>query len=249
MSDYQIAKDGTIFHIKEDGTISKLGKIENDKIVSIPSTSSSSNSGSGKGAMAFFLVAFIIAAIVLGYLLAQSKSDYNYMVSSYTSKISSLNIEISSLEENLTTARSERDAARQELTSFRNVVGRTIPLVISDIEIANTTNEGTIETNYGATLYSNRSMFFKPQIKYMGFSSGNITLYVKLYTPSGIMSTGSSSPPGYSYSSSVYFSSGQNTAQLSGWGSSTKGHWPSGTYRIEIWYNNSCLKSKSFTVY
>lgn len=249
MSDYQIANDGTIFHIKEDGSISKLGKIENDRIVDVPSTTSTSDSGSGKGALVFFLVVFAIATLVLGILYSQLKGDYDYSVSNSSSRITSLENKVSSLEGDLRTARSERDAAKRELSDFRDNVGRTIPFVISDIEIANTSYDGTVETAFGSSIYSSRSMYLTPRIKYVGFSSGSKTIYVKIFNQYGSLSTGSSSPSGYSYSTSFYVSTGQNTSQLSGWGSSTKGHWSSGTYRIEIWYNNSCVKSKSFTIY
>ena len=40
-----------------------------------------------------------------------------------------------------------------------------------------------------------------------------------------------------------------NTYSLNGWGNRNKGHWTSGTYRIEVWYENTCLKSKTFTIY
>lgn len=250
MNDYQISNDGTIFNIKEDGSISKLGKIENGRIVSISNSTTSSNSDSGKGALMFFLVVFIIATAVLGVLLGQSKSDYEYAVSNYSSRISILETKINSLEGDLITVRSERDAAKRELSDFKDNVGRTIPFVISDIEIANTSYDGTIETGFGSTIYSSRSMYLTPRIKYVGFTSGSKTIYVKIYNnASGILSTGRSSPSGYSYSTSFYFSTGQNTFQLSGWGSSTRGHWSSGSYRIEIWYNNSCMKSKTFTIY
>ena len=245
MNDYQISNDGTIFNIKEDGSISKLGKIENGRIVSISNHTASSNSDSGKGALMFFLVVFIIATAVLGVLLGQSKRNYEYAVFN----ISTLETKINSLEGDLITARSEKDVAKRELSDFKDNVGRTIPFVISDIEIANTSYDGTIETGFGATIYSSRSMYLTPRIKYVGFTSGSKTIYVKIYNASGSLSTGRSSPSGYSYSTSFYFSTGQNTFQLSGWGSSTRGHWSSGSYRIEIWYNNSCMKSKTFTIY
>ena len=79
-NDYEISQDGTIFHIKEDGTISKLGKIENGQIVKPESeTSSSDDSPSWKGILIFFLVGFAIATIVLGVLLHQAKEDYYYV--------------------------------------------------------------------------------------------------------------------------------------------------------------------------
>lgn len=249
MSDYQIANDGTIFHIKEDGAIAKLGRIENDRIVDVLNTTATSDPDSGKGVLVCFLVVFALATLVFGILFFQLKEDYDYSVSKSSTRISSLESKVSSLEGDLRTARSERDAAKRELSDFRDYVGITIPFVISDIEIANTSYDGTIETAFGSIIYSSRSMYLTPRIKYVGFSSGSKTIYVKIYNPYGTLCTGSSSPSGYSYSSSFSVSTGQNTYQLSGWGSSTRGHWSSGNYRIEIWYNNSCVKSKSFTIY
>ena len=248
MNDYQISNDGTIFHIKEDGSISKLGKIENDRIVSI-NNSSPSDTSSGKGALVFFLVVFAMAALVLGILLAQSKNDYDYLAYNSSSEISSLKNKISSLERDLSSAKNERDLAKRELSDFKDNVGRTIPLVISDIAMGITNYNGTIETNFGSTIYSSQTMYLTPKISYMGFASGNKTFYVKLYYPDGTMSTGKTSPSGYSYSDSAYISTGQHSFQLMGWGNSTKGHWRAGNYRIEIWYNNTCLKSKIFTIY
>ena len=93
-------------------------------------------------------------------------------------------------------------------------------------------------------------MYLQPRIKYYGISSGTKTLKVKWFNPEGSLRTGTSSPYGFSQSDSHYIYSGaDNTLTMNGWGNETKGHWKAGTYRIEIWYGNTCLKSKSFTIY
>ncbi len=125
-----------------------------------------------------------------------------------------------------------------------------IPIYIKNIEMANTYSDGTYETRYGNTIYSSYTMYLKPKITYVGINSNSrVTLKVKLYTPSGTLSTGSSSPTGASYSDSFTVGRGENTQELSGWGNSSKGHWGKGKYRIEVWYNDMCLKTKSFTIY
>lgn len=245
MNDYQISNDGTIFHIKEDGSISRLGKIENERIIGINNSPAPSNARSEKGALVFFMVVFAIATLIFGVMFAQYKYNYD----NASSKIISLERKISSLENDLGIARSERDLAKQELSDFKDNVGRTIPLVISDIMIGNMNNNGVIETNFGSKIYSSQTMYLTPKISYVGFTSGNKKFYIKLYYPDGTMSTGTTSPSGYSYSDSAYISTGQHSFQLMGWGNSTKGNWRAGNYRIEIWYNNTCLKSKSFTIY
>lgn len=205
MNNYQVANDGTIFRIKEDGSIVKLGKIDNDRIVGVGPTLNDTNSG--KGTLILFLILFAIVSLVLGIMLAQLKSEYahNNAYSSYrihsleneVSSIPALKKRIHSLESELTNARNARDAAereasnhRRELADFRDKIGQTVPLSISDIEIANVYEEGNIETNFGERIYSSRTMYLKPRITYEGFSSGQKTLYVKIYRPNGVMSTG-----------------------------------------------------------
>ena len=93
-------------------------------------------------------------------------------------------------------------------------------------------------------------MYLRPRIKYTGINSGRtITLKVKWYTPDGRLSTGNSSSNGFSQSESLYVYSGSNTTTLNGWGNDTKGNWGKGTYRIEIWYEDVCLRAENFTIY
>ena len=131
--------------------------------------------------------------------------------------------------------------------SFRSQVASTYPIIITDIQIANAYKSGTIETDYGYAIFSSYTMFLKPRINYYGLSYGTMNFRIKLYNPDGSLSTGSYYT--YSYSEDVYVYEGENTYTFGGWGNETRGNWKSGTYRIEIWYGNSCLKSKEFTIY
>lgn len=124
----------------------------------------------------------------------------------------------------------------------------SLTISISSIKIGNVYKDGSIETNYGNTLYSSYTMYLKPRIDYYGYKTGSVTLYQKLYTPYGL-STGTSSPSGYSTKTEVYLYEGNNTTELQGWGNERKGHWSSGWYRYEVWYNGKCLASESFYIY
>lgn len=252
-SDYEITNDGTIFKIKEDGSISKIARIEdNGLITTLSGAVKTANSGS-KGGYWFFIILFAIAAIILGGLYVESEANYSYAnqerieyrhnYENESSTTSSLRSEISSLKQ-------ERDNAKSELSNLKSKVSNTYPLIINNIEIANITSDGDILTNYGNSLYGSNTMYLQPRIKYTGLTSGNKTLKIKWYTPDGTISRGTASPSGFSLSESVYVYSGDNHYMtLSGWGNDVKGNWRSGTYRIEIWYENSCLKSKTFTIY
>lgn len=202
------------------------------------------------------LVLAVLACGVGLFFLNGSLNDTKNKLSSARNEISELNNKVSNLSKELDNTknslritREERDEAQQKMNDLKDKIGSSMPLIITDIQIANTNNSGDIETDYGNTIYSSSTMYLKPKISYTGIKTGeNIDLNVKFYTPSGL-STGSSSPYGCSYSTSMYVYSGENTETFSGWGGSSRGHWRSGQYRFEIWYGDVCLKSKSFTIY
>lgn len=164
------------------------------------------------------------------------------------------------LQSSLSYCQSELSSSRKELTSCQTSLRKAennfsafkkkFPIDITDIEIANTYQNGNIETNYGYTIYSRNTMFLRPRIKYTGINSGQtIILKVKWYTPNGSLSRGDSSPNGFSQSESLYVYSGSNTTMLISWGNKNKGYWGKGTYRIEIWYEDVCLRAENFTIY
>lgn len=205
------------------------------------------------------VILLILAVLACGvglFLLNVSLNDTKNELVGARNEISKLNSKVSNLSEDLDNTktslqitRKERDEAQQKMNDLKDKVVSSMPIIITDIQIANTNNSGDIETDYGNTIYSSSTMYLKPKISYTGIKTGeNINLNVKFYTPSGL-STGSSSPYGCSYSTSMYVYSGDNTETLSGWGGSSRGHWRSGQYRFEIWYGDVCLKAKSFTVY
>lgn len=205
------------------------------------------------------VILLILAVLACGvglFLLKNSLNDTkneltsaNNNIRKLISKVSNLSEELDNTKTSLRITREERDKAQQKMNDLKDKVGSSMPIIITDIQIANTSYSGDIETDYGNTIYSSSTMYLKPKISYTGIKTGeNINLNVKFYTSSGL-STGSRSPSGCSYTTSMYVYSGDNTETLLGWGGSSRGHWRSGQYRFEIWYGDVCLKAKSFTVY
>lgn len=94
-------------------------------------------------------------------------------------------------------------------------------------------------------------MYLCPVIDYVGFKSlNNKTFYVKFYDSWGNLIQGKSSPSNYSYYQTININQGiQTNVSVGGWGSDKKGHWTTGTYTVEIWYQGKCLKTKDFRVY
>lgn len=159
--------------------------------------------------------------------------------------ITALNGKINNLQASLSQEKSDREKAENKLSKVESYM----PVVITDIEIANVYQSGSIETDYGNTIYNSYTMYLKPRIKYTGIKTGeSITLNIKLYTPTGL-SRGSSSPSNCSWTESFYVSEEDGTQAFQGWGGPSKGHWSSGTYRYEFWYGNVCLKAKTFTIH
>jgi hypothetical protein len=125
-----------------------------------------------------------------------------------------------------------------------NVISNYYPLVIKSLKIGNTDYNGNLETEYGGVLYSAASMYLTPRIEYIALKDITVTLYIKLYM-NGDLITEDSSPSGYSMKDDISVSS-TGTVVLVGYGDSTKGYWPAGYYRYEIWYDNMCLKAVDF---
>lgn len=181
--------------------------------------------------------------------LSRNKTELNTLNKNLAAYKDSLKIKekhISKLDSELLKSQTSLKSVEAKFSSLKN----TFPINITNIEIGNTYYDGRIDTNYGDIIYSKNTMFLKPKISYTGIDPGrSINLKVKWYEPNESLSTGDSSPSGFSQQSSLYVYSGSNTETLTGWGNKNKGHWAKGTYRIEIWYENVCLKAKTFTIY
>ena len=138
-------------------------------------------------------------------------------------------------------------------------ISSSIPMLITDIEISNIYEGGRIQSDYGSDIYSNEARFLKPRITYtriremMIYSlTESVDLNVKLYSESDKVSTllnNLNSPEGYTYSSSVLIEDGRDKKiELPSWGYGEHSVFAPGKYRIEIWHNDVCLRSKTFWI-
>lgn len=155
---------------------------------------------------------------------------------------------ISSIENNVEKERGQTKKVTDDFNAFKKNLANN-PIIIYDVQLANTDSNGVVETDYGGYIFSFYSMYITPKIKYIGVTSGKQTLKVKLYYPNGTLSRGDSSPTDCSYTSDQYISTGKNELTLSGWGGDKRGHWSKGNYKIEIWCGNTCLYTKVFKIY
>ncbi len=165
-------------------------------------------------------------------------------------KVDSMYGEILCLNENIDAERARRERVDSNFCSFKESVSSSFPILVTNIEIANIYKDGRIETGYGYSIESSRSMFLCPKITYTGIRTGeDITLYYKLYDEYGELFRVNSAPEGYSMGGKTYVYSGSgNTYAFLGIGVEDKGHWRKGKYKCEIWYADKCLMSKTFII-
>lgn len=140
---------------------------------------------------------------------------------------------------------------RVQYDKYQSVVSKAYPMIITKIEIGNIDDDGETYDDFGEKIYGSNTMYLTPKIVYYGLKSHtSIWLKVKLFDSDGVMRTGKTSPEGYTYEDEIsIYDFGRDSCILTGWGSKNKGHWKAGSYRIEIWYSDVCLKSFKFTIY
>ena len=122
------------------------------------------------------------------------------------------------------------------------------PFKVTGCSVGNEDKKGKIITDFGNTIYSYNTRYLKPQLTIQSEKSGTYTIYYKLYTPNGTLSTGTSSPSGYSTSSTINIKAGTYTYKLSGWGADTAGNWKAGNYKYEFYCNGAGLGYYEFTI-
>lgn len=160
-----------------------------------------------------------------------------------------LNSEISKLEVRTNDLNNTIRNLQIQTEKWKTKISNEIPIIISKLEMGITDINRNIEIPHGDTIYSGQTMYLSPELHYIGIKQKQVTLYIKLFTSSGNLSQNKKSPAGYSYSETITISEGENSTRINGWGGKNKGHWVNGEYRIEIWYNDICLKAHTFKIY
>lgn len=196
---------------------------------------------------------FAIFAVILGVTTYEGfteaeRWESNYWSANYEKR--ELTNNVSSLNDELEKIREENQNLQGRKISYPRIT--TYPLTLTKIEFASWDGNNLVNS-YGNTLYANNLNYISPRIHYstnIFFSAGNKDIYVKLYLPNGTLSTGSTSPAGYSYKSSLYLSANSTNKmlELTRWGTDSGGYFDRGWYRFEVWYNSGCIGTASFFV-
>lgn len=193
----------------------------------------------------FAAISFIIGYFIFKNpykMLEEELGDCENTLQEVTAYNESLERDIESKTKSL---RNKESLHQKEMAKIH----KKVPLLITGIKIGNTDGRGTTETNFGGTIYSSSSMFITPRLEVYGLENCTATLDIKLYDAYGMMRQGTSSPIDATYSDAIRVKKGEyGTYTLRGWGSTKRGHWDSGKYRIEIWDKDICLSKHNFTI-
>jgi hypothetical protein len=124
----------------------------------------------------------------------------------------------------------------------------SVPFTITSVLVGNIDYNSNIISDYGQSIYSSATQYFGFKIYITTYIEGDYDLYIKLFTPNLSLSTGDSSPSGYSFKRTLSLKKVVSSYQPSGWGSSSSGTWASGEYRIEFYYKDKLVFTKKFYV-
>lgn len=184
----------------------------------------------------------IVVCIITAIVQCQQKNELSsqgYNIDQLEKDITNRNLVIASLQNENVALKKENATLSSQLRSICK--GKDI--IVNQIDVKNAGE------NYNGIILSSSTTYINPRIELYSLIEGSTDLYIKFFAPYGL-TTGTTSPSGYSYKSNVYLNKNQvNTIELSGWGSDTKGNWNSGDYRIEIYYKNTCIGTKQFKIY
>jgi len=140
----------------------------------------------------------------------------------------------------------------QTQTSAANMAKKLAPIQIRTIEFVNVDYYGNTISTYGSAFKQNQIRYIRPRISFNSQveCGRNINFYAKYIEPNGQVMQGNNSPSGYTFYNDYYVSPDQrnSTMELVGWGNNTKSIYSSGTYKVEIWYNEALIAFDSFNV-
>lgn len=139
------------------------------------------------------------------------------------------------------------EAAISNMNLIRSTVKpqkiNSLPIQIQNVVFSDVDYDGNIIRDYGNALYTDVT-YLCPKITYKVLkASPNIELSYKIYSPSGVLMSGTSSRPGFTNTVLIpcpYIS--DFVQELQGWGNNNKNVYAeAGTWRVEFYESDKCL--------
>ena len=123
-------------------------------------------------------------------------------------------------------------------------------LKINRIAFGSEDADDNINIKMGETLYEGEVKYLIGNMYYEGLYSNDqkVTLYMRIFFPSGSLSSGTDSPIGFSYKREVTIKPGSNVYKITGWGNKNGTTYKEGKHKYEIWLDGEKIYETTFDV-
>ena len=123
-------------------------------------------------------------------------------------------------------------------------------LKINRIAFGSEDGDNIINIAMGETLYEGEVKYLIGNMYYEGLYSNEqkVTLYMRMFLPSGSLDSGSSSPTGFTYKRDVTIKPGSNVYKITGWGNKNGTSYKVGKHKYEIWLDGEKIYETTFNV-
>lgn len=121
---------------------------------------------------------------------------------------------------------------------------------INKIAFGSEDADDNINIKIGETLYEGEVKYLIGNMYYEGLYSNDqkVTLYARIFFPSGSLSSGTGSPTGFSYKREVTIKPGTNVYKITGWGNKNGTTYKEGKHKYEIWLDGEKIYETTFNV-
>jgi hypothetical protein len=151
--------------------------------------------------------------------------------------------------ENISDRLYEVQSSYSELQSSYSTALKNLRINISSMSAGNSTQNNQWITSPGERLNASEIRYLKPRIEYSAWGGGEVKLDTKIISPGGRLLTGSSSPAGYTYSTTINISPGSSLMlDLLGYGNADQSSYYPGVWTVEIWYEGIRIYSAGVTL-
>lgn len=123
-------------------------------------------------------------------------------------------------------------------------------LKINKIAFGSEDADNNINIKIGETLYEGEVKYLIGNMYYEGLYSNEqkVTLYMRMFLPSGSLDSGTSSPTGFTYKRDVTIKPGSNVYKITGWGNKNGTSYKVGKHKYEIWLDGEKIYETTFNV-
>lgn len=197
-----------------------------------------------------YVVVFVLLIVsTIAFVQFQDKEKYASLYYSSNSENNTLQDKLNNIEstnKNISEKYNDLEIEYNKTKGDLESIANQFPIIIESIDFNSGKNPNSFKTSFSKYEIT----FLYPRIKFSNLTNNDkLVLYVKYYTPAGILRTHPKSPYGYTQKVEITMNESTNSYILNGFGNENSGTYKVGKNKCQIWYNNRILFEKEFNVY